>query len=216
MRENISVLEFGTLIFFANLLRYILLAGTAFLVFYVIFKKKFLLSKIQQKFPQNKDYFREIGYSFITFLIFTLVGVGLYNPMVRPYTNTYYQISEYGYFYLFLSFFLMIIMHDTYFYWAHRFMHHPKVFRFFHHVHHPHSVSWRYCRRARPQGGDRAIADPQTGRGTGFYHRQWRKQRRRQRHHPEDRHRPATRRGRSHHHRRPRLGPTGDRRLFPH
>lgn len=136
MRENVSVLEFGTLIFIANLLRYILLAGTAFLVFYVIFKKKFLLSKIQQKFPKNKDYFREIGYSFITFLIFTLVGVALYNPMVRPFTNTYYQISDYGYFYFFLSFFLMIIMHDTYFYWAHRFMHHPKVFRFFHHVHH--------------------------------------------------------------------------------
>jgi Delta7-sterol 5-desaturase len=136
MRENVSVLEFGTLIFFATLLRYILLAGTAFFVFYVIFKKKFLLSKIQQKFPKNKDYFREIGYSFITFFIFSLVGVGLYNPMVRPYTNTYFQISDFGYFYLLLSFILMIIIHDTYFYWAHRFMHHPKIFRFFHHVHH--------------------------------------------------------------------------------
>jgi sterol desaturase/sphingolipid hydroxylase (fatty acid hydroxylase superfamily) len=136
MRENVSVLEFGTLIFFANLLRYIILAGSVFLVFYVIFKKKFLLSKIQQKFPKNKDYFREIGYSFITFLIFSLVGVGLYNPIVRPYTNTYFQISDYGYLYLFFSFVLMIIIHDTYFYWAHRFMHHPKVFRFFHYVHH--------------------------------------------------------------------------------
>jgi sterol desaturase/sphingolipid hydroxylase (fatty acid hydroxylase superfamily) len=136
MRENVSVLEFGTLIFFATLLRYILLAGTAFLVFYVIFKKKLLLSKIQQKFPKNKDYFREIAFSFITFLIFTLVGVGLYNPTVRPYTNTYFQISDYGYLYLFFSFLLMIIMHDTYFYWAHRFMHHPKVFRYFHYVHH--------------------------------------------------------------------------------
>jgi lathosterol oxidase len=136
MRENVSVLEFGTLIFFATLLRYILLAGTAFLVFYVIFKKKLLLSKIQQKFPKNKDYFREIAFSFITFLIFTLVGVALYNPTVRPYTNTYFQISDYGYLYLSFSFVLMIIMHDTYFYWAHRFMHHPKVFRYFHYVHH--------------------------------------------------------------------------------
>jgi len=56
--------------------------------------------------------------------------------MVRPYTNTYYLISDYGYTYLFVSFFLMIILHDTYFYWAHRFMHHHKVFRFFHYVHH--------------------------------------------------------------------------------
>ena len=27
-----------------------------------------ILAKIQQKFPKNKDYYREIGYSFITFL----------------------------------------------------------------------------------------------------------------------------------------------------
>ena len=136
MREWASTFEFGILIFVANLIRYLFIAGTAFLVFYVIFKKKFLLSKIQQKFPRSKDYFREIGYSVLTFLIFTLVGIGLYNPVVRPFTHTYCEVSEHGYLYLFISFFLLLLMHDTYFYWAHRCMHHPRVFKFFHHVHH--------------------------------------------------------------------------------
>ena len=107
MREWASTFEFGILIFVANLIRYLFIAGTSFLIFYVIFKKKFLLSKIQQKFPRSKDYFREIGYSVLTFFIFTLVGIGLYNPVVRPFTHTYYETSEHGYFYLFVSFFLL-------------------------------------------------------------------------------------------------------------
>lgn len=136
MPIEFSTFEFAGIVFMANLLRYLVMAGVAFVIFYVVFKKQFSFSKIQQKFPKNKDYFREIGYSFLTFIIFTMVGIGLYNPVVRPYTHTYYDISVFGYFYLFFSFFLLIIMHDTYFYWAHRFMHHPRVFKFFHHVHH--------------------------------------------------------------------------------
>lgn len=30
----------------------------------------------------------------------------------------------------------MILFHDTYFYWTHRMMHHPKLFRYFHRRHH--------------------------------------------------------------------------------
>jgi sterol desaturase/sphingolipid hydroxylase (fatty acid hydroxylase superfamily) len=30
----------------------------------------------------------------------------------------------------------MFLMHDTYFYWTHRLMHHPRLFRYFHLVHH--------------------------------------------------------------------------------
>ena len=34
------------------------------------------------------------------------------------------------------SFFILLLAHDTYFYWTHRLMHHPKLFRMFHSVHH--------------------------------------------------------------------------------
>ena len=136
MRDDISTWDFALIVFLANVIRYLIIAGVAYLIFYVVFKEKFSISKIQQKFPKNKDFFREIGYSFTTFLIFTMVGVGLYNPMVRPYTHTYFEVSEYGYFYFFFSFFVMLLMHDTYFYWIHRLMHHPKIYRIFHEVHH--------------------------------------------------------------------------------
>jgi hypothetical protein len=30
----------------------------------------------------------------------------------------------------------MVLMHDAYFYWTHRLMHHPRLFRIFHRAHH--------------------------------------------------------------------------------
>jgi uncharacterized protein (DUF2147 family) len=38
--------------------------------------------------------------------------------------------------YFFVAFPLLFLIHDTYFYWMHRFIHHPKLFKWFHLVHH--------------------------------------------------------------------------------
>jgi Delta7-sterol 5-desaturase len=120
----------------ASFVRYFVIAGLAYLVWYIWLKNKVSSKKIQLKFPKATDYQREILYSMLTFLIFGIVGVALYNTKVRPYTLTYYKISDYGWGYFILSFFLTLIIHDTYFYWMHRLMHHPKLFKYFHKIHH--------------------------------------------------------------------------------
>lgn len=117
-------------------LRYILIAGLAFLVFYILYKGKFSALRIQKHFPKKRDYYREIGYSFLTFVIFALIGIILLHPAIRPHTRIYTNIADYGWFYLALSFVLALLIHDTYFYWTHRFMHHPRLFRLFHLLHH--------------------------------------------------------------------------------
>lgn len=117
--------------------RYFVLAGIAFLLGYVLLRKKAAAKKIQQRFPSRSDYAREIGYSTITIAIFALVPFLLIrNETVRPYTRFYTDIHQYGWFYFFAAFPIMLILHDTYFYWTHRLMHHPKLFRWFHLVHH--------------------------------------------------------------------------------
>lgn len=116
--------------------RYIILAGLSFLVLYVIFRNKTRLRKIQARFPSRQDYFREIGFSLLTIAIFAAVPLILLNTWVRPYTTFYTDIREYGWFYFFLAFPIMLIIHDTYFYWAHRVMHHPALFKWVHLVHH--------------------------------------------------------------------------------
>ena len=117
--------------------RYFIVAGIAFLLFYVILRERKFSRKIQLKFPENKDYLREILYSVCTILIFGLVPLFLLkNPDIRPYTTFYLKISEHGWSWFFLAFPVMFIMHDTYFYWMHRIMHHPRLFKLFHLVHH--------------------------------------------------------------------------------
>jgi sterol desaturase/sphingolipid hydroxylase (fatty acid hydroxylase superfamily) len=45
-------------------------------------------------------------------------------------------VSEHGWPWFWLSIACTILLHDAYFYWTHRLMHHPKLFRYFHRVHH--------------------------------------------------------------------------------
>ena len=128
--------KFLPLLFTVNLVRYLLLAGIPFLIFYVWKKNQKQASKIQPKFQKTADYQREVFYSVLTFVMFSVIGVLLYHPVVRPHTLLYKDWNQYGTAYGILSFFLLILLHDTYFYWTHRAMHHPKLFKAFHLVHH--------------------------------------------------------------------------------
>lgn len=112
-------------------------AAIGFLIYYVVFRKRFFYRKIQERFPKNNDYLREIGYSVLTILIFSAVSVTLFtSPQIAPHTTIYKNISDHGWLYYFALYPLLFIMHDTYFYFTHRLMHHKKLFRWFHLVHH--------------------------------------------------------------------------------
>lgn len=117
--------------------RYVMFAGLAFLFFYVIWRQRFFYKKIQSRFPRNTDYLREIFYSFLTIAIFALVSLFLFwNPVVSKHTTIYKSIADRGWLYYFAIYPLLFIMHDTYFYFTHRLMHHKYLFRWFHLVHH--------------------------------------------------------------------------------
>lgn len=114
-----------------------MIAGFAFLLFYFVWRNRLFYKKIQARFPKNQDYLREIFYSFLTICIFSFVSVVLFShPKVVPHTTRYLQIADYGWAYYFLVYPLMFLMHDTYFYFSHRLMHHKALFKWFHLVHH--------------------------------------------------------------------------------
>jgi Delta7-sterol 5-desaturase len=117
--------------------KYFLIAGPAFLIFYVLLKKRILDKKIQSRFPKFKDYAREIGFSTLSIIIFSVPPLlMLYSDSIRPNTTFYTDIDKFGMAYLILAFPLMLLMHDTYFYWIHRLMHLPWLFKMVHLVHH--------------------------------------------------------------------------------
>jgi Delta7-sterol 5-desaturase len=123
-------------VFFLSLARYILIGGLAFVIFYVWKRHKPILQKIQAKFPQGSDYRREVLYSLLTFVVFAITPFILNNQYIKPYTTIYSDFGRHGTGYFIFIFVVMLLMHDTYFYFTHRMMHHPKLFRFFHIVHH--------------------------------------------------------------------------------
>lgn len=125
-----------TLFYIVSALRYLLIAGPAFIIFYKLYQSKFLSRRIQKQFPKQQDYYREIGYSAFTFVVFALIGVILMHPLVLPHTKIYNDISEYGWAYFAFSIGLALVIHDAYFYFTHRLMHHPKLFKAFHLLHH--------------------------------------------------------------------------------
>lgn len=118
------------------ILRYAVLALIAFLFFYVIRRTREKYRKIQQRFPATKDYVREITYSVITAFIFAAIGFIVFATPVSSYTQTYWKITDHSVGYFVFSIVMMILVHDTYFYWTHRWMHKKSVYPCVHRVHH--------------------------------------------------------------------------------
>jgi Delta7-sterol 5-desaturase len=116
--------------------RYFLFAGIAYLFFYVLYKNKWIDNKIQKRYPESKQIKREIKDSLVSIFIFSLFFVLISTATKAGYTKLYFHITDRGWVYFLLSIPMMIFWHDTWFYWSHRLMHHPKIFKIAHKQHH--------------------------------------------------------------------------------
>ncbi len=116
--------------------RYALFAGIAWLLAYVFFKKRWWRRKIIQRDPAAADVRREMLWSLLTVVIYSLVGTATLLIGRQGGMQFYKKIDAHGWLWFFGSIVIAIIVHDTYFYWTHRLMHHRRLFRWFHRVHH--------------------------------------------------------------------------------
>lgn len=119
-----------------SLTRYFVIAGAFFLIFYIAFPNSFIRNKIQTAWALKKDFFREILHSMQTTLILAAVGLSILRSPLRQYTAIYDDLNAFPVWYAPLSIVLALIIHDTYFYWMHRMVHHPRVFKTVHLLHH--------------------------------------------------------------------------------
>ena len=132
-----ELLGYGFWDFIINSLIYLAVALPFFLVFWKIWKHKFQHRRIQEKQRSNNQLLKhEIKYSAITLLIFASIDVLLYVAQNNNITQLYINIDDYGWTYFVFSVVLMILLHDAWFYFTHRLMHHPKLFKHIHKVHH--------------------------------------------------------------------------------
>ncbi|MDO3640470.1 sterol desaturase family protein [Mucilaginibacter sp. L3T2-6] len=132
-----NLLSYDTLKLLLNISsRYLVFTGSFYLLFYVWRKKRYWYAKIQQRYPDKKHIIREVTYSFFTVLIFGVIIMLTVIAGMKGLTPVYAPADKYGWFYYFFSILLMILMHDTYFYWTHRLMHWKPLFKWVHRVHH--------------------------------------------------------------------------------
>jgi sterol desaturase/sphingolipid hydroxylase (fatty acid hydroxylase superfamily) len=117
-------------------LRYLLFAGTGWLLGYVFFRRRWWHRKVVQKLPESTDIRREIRYSLRTMVIFGVVGAVTLALSRAGWTQMYFQLSDHSWLWFWTSVVLAILVHDTWFYWTHRLLHHPRWFRWTHRAHH--------------------------------------------------------------------------------
>ena len=122
--------------YFQQITVYLIATVLVYSVFYIILKKKFLRRYIGRHFPdQNKIKF-EIFHSLISRIIFSILIVIVAYSSSLGQTKIYTEINQYGLGWFFLSGIILILWHDTYFYWVHRLFHNIHFFKYIHHLHH--------------------------------------------------------------------------------
>jgi len=124
------------LIFIITIARYFAIAGIAFLIFYKWLSNRLERSRIQVRKVANGQYLREIFHSSLSSIMLAITGyIAVWGPL-KEYTLVYPDINDWPLWWIPVSLALTLLIHDTYFYWIHRIMHHRSLFRLTHLVHH--------------------------------------------------------------------------------
>ncbi len=85
----------------------------------------------------DKQMAMERRWSMISAVLYALpAGFAAFAWQNWGWTQIYDDVGAYPLWWLPASLLIYLFLHDSWFYWSHRIMHHPKLFRFMHAVHH--------------------------------------------------------------------------------
>lgn len=92
--------------------------------------------KIRKPTPRKKQVRMELANSFKTICVFVALDIVIFDLGQYGIFQKYDDIAEYGWVWYWISIPLALAIHDTYFYWTHRAMHSPALYKRFHLTHH--------------------------------------------------------------------------------
>ncbi|MCB1740209.1 MAG: sterol desaturase family protein [Gammaproteobacteria bacterium] len=116
--------------------RYFAICGAFYWYLWLRPEHKVRARKLTDQRPEAKVIRREIYWSLLSSAIYALPGAIMLEAWKHGYTAMYQELSAIDLVYLPLSVLLFLFLHDTYFYWTHRWMHRPRIFKLMHKVHH--------------------------------------------------------------------------------
>lgn len=115
---------------------FLAIAGAFYGGFWLWGRDRLQARRIQQNPLRAARPLRELTFSVLSIALFSVMLLGLWMLDRFELTAIYWEIDAYGGGWFLLSIVVMALVHDSYYYWAHRFMHHPRVFRRVHKLHH--------------------------------------------------------------------------------
>ena len=119
-----------------NALRYLVFAGLAWVLAYDWFYTKWLRRKVISQRPESVQVRREVMRSGIAILVYSVVSFVTIALVYRGHGRIYLDLNEHSKTWSVTSILLAVVLHDTWFYWTHRLMHHRLLFMAVHAVHH--------------------------------------------------------------------------------
>ena len=129
--------QFYSLAFFGIILiRYFVVAGSTYLFFYSSLSETFANPSLQSPSPSRKLIYHDIRLSILSSIVFAIAAALIMYSYDAGLTYLYGDLQRYGLWYLIISYFGVLILQDTYFYFTHRLFHHPLVFHKLHQGHH--------------------------------------------------------------------------------
>jgi Delta7-sterol 5-desaturase len=118
------------------LARYFLVAGGMYLCFYAPFSQSFINHNLWHQSPSWRSIQRDIKLSILSAGIFALAAALILSEYSWGITRLYSHAQEYGLWYLAVSYGIVLLLQDAYFYFTHRLFHHVILFPWLHQGHH--------------------------------------------------------------------------------
>lgn len=127
----VLILTFVGTLFLIVLGRYLALA-----ILYKSTLRWFFPERKKNSPERSAQYWREIRWSALSSLIFSLLSAACFYAYQNNLTKIYVSLNDYSIGYFFFSITIILFLYETYYYWLHRWMHKPAIYRIVHKVHH--------------------------------------------------------------------------------
>lgn len=116
------------------LCRYFLVAGGTYWLVYAVCRQRF--GQQPAPLPSGRSIRHDIYLSILSAGVFAGVAALTLSGYDWGLTRLYHDPYQYGLGYLGVSYGAVLVLQDTYFYFTHRLLHHPWLFRWLHQGHH--------------------------------------------------------------------------------
>ncbi|MFI4974504.1 MAG: sterol desaturase family protein [Caulobacterales bacterium] len=116
--------------------RYVLIAWGVYALVWLRPAAKVAGVRLNSEAPKPAHMRYEMRLSLLSSWIYALPAAWAFEVWKHGGTLVYLDVSRYGIAWLFISALLFLVIQDTYYYWLHRLMHHPWLFRWVHAGHH--------------------------------------------------------------------------------